>query len=70
MHIWCVSIGRPCISMHILSDTPQRTLEQATLVCKKYKIFHSTIQVEDNSQKELERKSYLRCTHYEDNDIH
>ncbi|MCQ2821160.1 MAG: hypothetical protein MJ252_28200 [archaeon] len=68
MHIWCVSIGRPCISLHILSDSPQKTLEQATIVCKKHGIFHSTIQVEDSTQ--IKRLSYIKCTHYDDNDIH
>lgn len=68
IHVWQVSIGRPCISLHILSDSPQKSLEQATLICKKYGITHTTIQVEDNTQ--IKRLSYIQCTHYEDNDIH
>ena len=68
IHIWCVSIGRPCISLHIFSDSPQKSLEQATLLCKKYGIYHTTIQVEDNTQ--IKRISYIKCTHYDDNDIH
>ena len=49
IHLWSLSIGRPCISMHILSDIPQKSLEGATKVCKKYGINHCTIQVEDSS---------------------
>ena len=68
IHIWCISIGRPSISLHILSNSPQKTLEQATLICQKYGIHHCTIQVEDNTQ--IKRLSYLKCTHVDDNDIH
>ena len=68
IHLWCISIGRPSISLHILSDNPQKTLEQATLVCQKYGIHHCTIQVEDNTQ--IRRLSYMKCTHENDNDIH
>ena len=68
IHIWCISVGRPSISLHILSDLPQKSLEQATLVCKKYGIHHITIQVEDNTQ--IKRLSYIKCTHEGDNDIH
>ena len=52
----------------MLSDSPQKSLEQATLVCKKYGIHHITIQVEDNTQ--IKRLSYIKCTHEGDNDIH
>ena len=68
IHIWCISVGRPSISLHMLSDTPQKSLEQATLICKKYGINHITIQVEDNTQ--IKRLSYIRCTHEGDNHIH
>ena len=68
IHLWCISIGRPSISLHILSDSPQKTLEQATLVCQKYGIHHCTIQVEDNTQ--IRRLSYMKCTHENDNEIH
>ena len=68
IHLWCISIGRPSISLHILSDTPQKTLEHATLVCQKYGIQHITIQVEDNTQ--IKRLSYIKCKHEQENDIH
>lgn len=68
IHIWCISVGRPSISLHMLSNSPQKSLEQATVVCKKYGIKHITIQVEDNTQ--IKRLSYMPCTHVNDNDIH
>lgn len=68
IHIWQISIGRPAISCHILSDSPQKSLEQATLVCKRYGIHHITVQVEDNTQ--IKRISYIKCDHQDDNDIH
>lgn len=68
IHIWNISIGRPSISLHILSDLPQKTLEQATLLCKKYGIHHCTIQVEDNTQ--IKRLSFIACDHEHENDIH
>ena len=68
IHIWCISIGRPSISLHILSDSPQKSLEQATIVYKKYGIQHITIQVEDNTQ--IKGLSYIKCTHEGEYDIH
>jgi len=68
VHVWCISVGKPSISLHVLSNTPQKTLEQATRLCKKYGIFHTTIQVEDNTQKR--RPSFINCTHTYDNSIH
>ena len=68
VHLWSISIGRPCISLHILSDYPQKSLEGATRVCKKYGINHCTIQVEDNTQRR--RLSYEGCEQELDNNIH
>lgn len=68
VHIWCISIGKPSISLHILSKSPQKTLEQATMVCQKYGIYHITIQVEDFTQ--TRRPSFKQCNHIVDNSIH
>jgi zinc transporter 2 len=68
VHVWCISIGKPSISLHMLSNTPQKSLEEATNLCKKYSIFHSTIQVEDNADRK--RESFIQCTHTYDNIIH
>ena len=68
IHLWSLSIGRPCISFHILSSSPQKSLEEATKICKKYGITHCTIQVEDNN--EARRLSFIKCDLAERNDIH
>jgi cation diffusion facilitator family transporter len=68
IHVWCISVGKPSISLHILSNSPQKSLEQATIICKKHGIHHTTIQVEDNTQKR--RPSFINCTHAYDNTIH
>jgi zinc transporter 2 len=68
IHVWCISVGKPSISLHILSTTPQKSLEQATRLVKKYGIYHTTIQVEDDTQRR--RPSFVNCTHTYDNSIH
>ncbi len=68
IHLWSLSIGRPCITLHILSSYPQKSLEGATKVCKKYGINHCTIQVEDNTQER--RVSFVKCDLEYDNNIH
>lgn len=68
LHVWCISVNKPSLSMHILSNTPQKTLEKCTKICKKYGIFHTTIQTEDNTQRR--RPSYNECSHIHDNTIH
>jgi len=68
VHLWCISVGKPSISLHILSKSPQKTLEQATTICKKFGIYHITIQVEDFTQRR--RPSFVHCNHTLDNAIH
>lgn len=68
IHIWCLSIGKVALTAHFISNNPQKTLEQATDISKKYGIFHSTIQVEDYTQRR--RNSFKICTHINDNQIH
>jgi len=68
VHVWALSIGKIAISVHILSNTPQKTLEEATAICKSYGIFHETIQVEDNTHRR--RGSFVVCTHVYENAIH
>ena len=68
IHLWSLSIGRPCITMHILSSYPQKSLEGAIKICKKYGITHCTIQVENNN--DARRLSFMKCDLNEENDIH
>ena len=66
IHIWSLSIGRPCISLHMLSEYPQKSLEGATKVCKKFGITHCTIQAQAFS--EGNRLGFIKCSN--ENDIH
>ncbi len=68
VHLWSISMGKPSISLHISSNSPQKTLEAATIVCKKHKIYHITIQVEDWTQRR--RASFIDCNHRIENAIH
>ena len=48
LHVWCLSIGKISMSCHLSCKNPQKTLVIAhKLLKKKYKISHTTIQVED-----------------------
>lgn len=67
-HVWCISVGKPSITLHILSNNPQKSLEQVTRSCNKHGIYHTTIQVEDDNQKH--RPSFMKCNHTYDNTIH
>lgn len=68
IHVWCLSVGKTALTAHFISKNPQKTLEEATEICKRYGIFHSTIQVEDYTQRR--RGSFKICTHINDNQIH
>ncbi len=52
LHVWSLSVGKLSLSCHMTSVDPQTTLKEARkLVKNKYKITHSTIQVEDESDE-------------------
>jgi zinc transporter 2 len=67
IHFWSLSFGRPCLTMHILTDMPQKSLEGAIKICKKYGIKHCTIQVEDKN--EATRLSFIKCDTPEHNNL-
>jgi zinc transporter 2 len=49
LHVWSLSVGKISLSCHLISDDPQNSLREAVTICKKkYKIKHSTIQVESS----------------------
>ena len=67
IHLWSLSFGKPCLTMHILTDMPQKSLEGAIKICKKYGIQHCTIQVEDKN--EAKRLSFIKCDTHEHNNL-
>ena len=53
LHVWSLSVGKLALSVHLESDTPLISLNKATRLCReKYKIGHTTIQVEGFNLKE------------------
>ena len=68
IHLWQLSLGKVALTAHFISNNPQKTLELATSICKNYGVYHSTIQVEDYTQRR--RLSFKLCNHINDNQIH
>ena len=59
LHVWCLSIGKISMSCHLSCKNPQKTLVVAhKLLKKKYKISHTTIQVED-VKRDINRRHSL-----------
>ena len=54
LHVWSMSFGSPALSVHLVTSSEeaatgrsaQELLHQATEVCAKYSIKHTTIQIE------------------------
>lgn len=48
LHIWSVSTGKLALSVHLVSENPEKSLLQTAndLLLEKYSILHTTIQVE------------------------
>jgi zinc transporter 2 len=68
IHIWSLTKGKVALTAHFISNNPQKTLERATEISKNFGIYHTTIQVEDYTQRR--RASFKICTHINDNQIH
>jgi zinc transporter 2 len=43
LHIWGINSNRYALSAHMVSVNPSITLREATKICRKYKIYHTTI---------------------------
>lgn len=62
-HVWSISVNKYALSAHIISETPLKTLSMVTDLCRrKYKLFHTTIQMEGSE----ESKHFFKC----ENDLH
>lgn len=54
LHVWSLSVGKLSLSCHLTSSNPQISLKKASKLCRdKYKITHSTIQVEHAGDKQI-----------------
>jgi len=66
LHVWTISVGKISMTCHIQSLKPLKTLSQVTdLLRRKYKLHHTTIQVEGIDDKEKNPHNF-KC----ENDIH
>lgn len=65
-HVWQLRPGKFLLTAHVFSekDREKYVLHELTTISRRYKIYHTTIQVEEWDFREHE--SYIRC----DNDIH
>lgn len=62
LHIWSLSIGKPTMSVHIfVKGGKNEVLKSTTKICRKYGIYHSTIQIEDWKSKD--HPNYIQCRH-------
>ena len=59
LHIWSLSAGKPALSAHIVSSDPSMTLREGTKLCRRYGIYHSTLQIEDFNEKG--HPSFIQC---------
>ena len=54
LHVWALTPKDVVLTVHIVTDTPSDTLEQAQACAARYGISHSTVQVECCGSKDLE----------------
>ena len=59
LHIWSLSVGKPALSAHIVSNNPGVTLREGTKLCRRYGIYHSTLQIEDHNDRH--NPSFIKC---------
>jgi Co/Zn/Cd efflux system component len=65
-HVWELRPSKFLLTAHVFSDKNREkyVLHELTTICRRYKIYHTTIQVEEWDQRQSD--SYILC----DNDIH
>jgi len=58
LHVWGLNMGKAAMSCHIDSTNPMKSLKYATrIINRKYKILHTTIQVEQTFDSQVLRKN-------------
>ncbi|KRW99793.1 hypothetical protein PPERSA_07870 [Pseudocohnilembus persalinus] len=53
LHVWAISPSKFSLSVHIRTNNPSKTLVEATKICKKHKIYHRTIQIENSNECQI-----------------
>lgn len=62
-HVWSLTHGKPTMCVHLEGDDVDYILKKATIICRKFGIYHSTIQVDSERQKDEGGKFYVNCDH-------
>lgn len=65
-HVWQLRPTKMLLTAHVFSEKglEKKVLHSLTTICRRYKIYHTTIQVEEWEHKGSDE--YVRC----ENDIH
>lgn len=63
MHVWSLTLDKPSMTAYIEGDNKNYILKKATLICRKYGIYHSTIQLVNSEQKEGGGLYFINCEH-------
>ena len=62
IHVWSLGVGKPSMSAHIYTDKDTgAVLKKVTKLCRRYGIYHSTVQVETTQDKA--HIDYIECAH-------
>lgn len=65
LHVWSLTTGKISLSAHITSEDPTSTLIEVNKLFLKYGIFHSTVQIENWTDRKR-----INCSHLRTNLIH
>ena len=64
LHVWSITHGKNAMSVHVLGDnTNEKLLKDVTKVVRKFKIYHSTIQLENQRHNIRDTSQFIDCTH-------
>lgn len=65
LHIWSLTSGKPLLTAHLLTEIDAvKALRKASRLCRKYGIYHSTIQVEWSN--DMKSPLFVNC----ENNLH
>jgi len=61
LHVWNLTHGKPAMTAHIRGRDGDYILKKATIISRKYGIYHSTIQIDSEQQSVKGGKYYIDC---------
>ena len=60
LHVWSLNSNRFAMSAHMISKDPSVSLKQATKICRSFKIYHSTLQIENANENTVYNSEMCR----------